>query len=266
MRKTHFCRMERPSRHFSHSVSEGGLEYYDWSFAKEQTASAVMKPHDDAEHIVHRLEAFSDIVIAFSLAQTAINLAVPQHAVDFFRHPIGLFAYVQTFVIVASYWWAQTKVFRFYFQPNRIMVFLNFASLAALALFVFTVQIWLRSGTGTEGIIAAKYYFGLFAITYALLACMFALGTRYRWSRLNAAERDDGIRRTVRVGFVVLGVVVGLMLPSAFLGNLGFAFGRAEARPHAEAVIPTTIVLGYIVGFFLGRIVTRFIPRTKIAS
>lgn len=225
-----------------------------------------MKTHGDAEHVVHRLEAFSDIVIGFSLAQTAINLVVPQHPVDFFRHPIGLFAYVQTFVIVASYWWAHAKVFRFYFQPNRIMIFLNFASLATLTLFVFTVQIWLRSGTGTEGIAAAKIYFTMFAITYALLACMFALGTRYRWNHLDAAERSDGIRRTVRLGFIVLGTVVGLMLPSAFLGNVGFAFGANAAHPHPEAVIPTTIVLGYILGFFLGRIVARIIPSTKFAE
>ena len=57
----------------------------------------------DREHVVLCLESFSDIVIAFGLAEIAFNLVIPAHAAMFVTHPIGIVAFVMTFAVVASF-------------------------------------------------------------------------------------------------------------------------------------------------------------------
>jgi hypothetical protein len=56
---------------------------------------------DESEkEVIHRLEAFSDIVIGFSLAQLGLSLTIPAHARDLFVHvrgATGLLALVITF-------------------------------------------------------------------------------------------------------------------------------------------------------------------------
>jgi hypothetical protein len=46
---------------------------------------------DESEkEVVHRLEAFSDIVIGFSLAQLGLTLIIPRHAIDLFSNGNGV--------------------------------------------------------------------------------------------------------------------------------------------------------------------------------
>jgi hypothetical protein len=61
----------------------------------------------------------------------------------------------------------------------------------------------------TEGTIAGAGYCGSFAIVYALLTVLFALGTRARWKALTVADRIGGVQATVRLGLISVGALVG---------------------------------------------------------
>jgi hypothetical protein len=45
-------------------------------------STRVQKPDDKAQHTIHRLEAFSDVVMGFCLAQLGLNLVLPSSSTD----------------------------------------------------------------------------------------------------------------------------------------------------------------------------------------
>jgi hypothetical protein len=216
--------------------------------------------HDPEHRVVHRLEAFSDVVIGFSLAQTALNLVVPPHAADFVNRPIGIIAFVFTFAVVASFWSTHNAIFRNFFVPYRLMVFVNFVALGAIVLQVFALQLWLHFGqTPTDGVAAARIYFGIFSITFFNLSLLSGLGTLYRWPDLTAALRRDGVRRTIRIGCTALG--------TALATGVAAGSGSVSILVSGERIVaaPSQFVLGLILGAIAGRIIawlaTRRMPR-----
>jgi uncharacterized membrane protein len=163
------------------------------------------------ERATHRLEAFSDIVIGFSLAQLGLSFVIPAHAIEFVTRPAGIFAFIVTFVVVGRFWWVNFLVFEHYFRPNRTMVALNFIALGSLLLQIFALQLYLHFAPLQEGVVASRIYFALFSLSYGIQGVMLALGLRYRWGALSPQLRRSG----VRILFSRFGVVVG-----SALGNL----------------------------------------------
>ena len=74
------------------------------------------------------MEAFSDIVIGFSLGQLALVLVIPAHAIDFVQRPEGIIAFLVTFVLIVRFWWLHFMIFEHYFEPSRLMIVCNFAT------------------------------------------------------------------------------------------------------------------------------------------
>ncbi len=97
----------------------------------------------DRARATHRLEAFSDIVIGFSLAEIGLSLVLPAHAIDFIAQPTAIFAFVVTFIVVVRFWWVHDMIFEHHFVPNRAMTACNFVALASLILQVFCLQLYL---------------------------------------------------------------------------------------------------------------------------
>ena len=127
----------------------------------------------DSDHTLSRIESFSDIVIGFSLAQTALNLFIPPHPADFITRPIGIIGFTFTFAVIATFWWTHSAIFRHFFVINRMMVFFNFVALALIVLQVFALQMWLHFGASTtDDVEAARIYFGIFALTQVTLALL----------------------------------------------------------------------------------------------
>ena len=205
----------------------------------------------DVAHVVHRLESFSDIVIGFALAQTALSLVIPTKPVEFYTNPLGITAYVTTFILVARFWWNHAEIFRHYFEPTRIAVFLNFAALAALGIFVFSLQVWLHPNQSVhEQDLAAKGYFLAYALTYALLAVLRLVGVRARREHLTAELRRHGVMLSIRALCISLGVAGGAFLaPPTGLGQGYFYVGVPIAA------VPLNIVIGAVAGALLSRIV-----------
>jgi uncharacterized membrane protein len=171
----------------------------------------------EREHrYVHRLEAFSDIVIGFSLAQLGLSLTLPPHVAYVLTHPYGLIAFAFTFVIVVGIWISHHRLFDRYFIPRRVTVLLNFVVLAFTLLLVYMVQVYTRfAPSKTEHQLAALLYFSVFSITYTLLGLLYVLSMRLRWKTLSGADRADGVGIAARISGVGLGLAIGLILLEA---------------------------------------------------
>lgn len=199
---------------------------------------------NDNPHIVARLEAFSDIVIGFSLAQAAINLVVTGSVESFFAHPLGIAAYLATFALVARMWWVHSKIMHRFFEPNRIMIALNFAALASLGLMIFALQLWMHRGNDVDGqMLALRFYFLCFGATVGLMAVMRALGVRYRWEHLQVAERRHAMRLSMLALISCVAMVAGALLPS------GHDFFGLSVRP-----MPANLLYALV----LSAVISRF--------
>ena len=127
------------------------------------------------ERTVQRLEAFSDIVIGFSLAQLGASLAFTKALT---LNPGGLAAFIISFAIVCSLWYFHHRLFERFFVPAALPIVLNFVWLANVVLLVF-VSVH-SAGTGFSERNPTLLYFGLYALAYAILAVQTALGMRER--------------------------------------------------------------------------------------
>ena len=204
---------------------------------------------DRDERLLHRLEAFSDIVIGFSLAQSALSLSVPDDVAHFQRmleHPWGFIAYVLTFCLVASIWWSHNRLFARYFVPNMLSIVLNFALLGFLVLFVFSIQILIKLKMAGG---PYEFYVLMFAAVYMLLAALYFIGVRGRRAYLTEAEVRNGLRKAVRTGGIALGI---------FAGTVALVVSGADSQMvKYYLAIPVAVVILTI------RIADRLVPALR---
>ncbi|HZT11708.1 MAG TPA: TMEM175 family protein, partial [Candidatus Baltobacteraceae bacterium] len=77
-----------------------------------------MDRDESEERSIHRFEAFSDIVIGFSLAQLGASLALPSRPIELFTNLIWLVAFLWAFAMVCSMWWFHHRFFTQLFVPR----------------------------------------------------------------------------------------------------------------------------------------------------
>jgi len=138
------------------------------------------------ERHVRRYEAFSDIVIGFSLAQLGVSLAIPAKASELFANPWWLVAFFWAFAMICAMWWFHHRFFAALFVPVTSLVLINFLWLAIVVLCVFSTQITVRFPTETG---VWRMYYVLFGLAYALLALSYRIAIRLRAGDLDAAGR-----------------------------------------------------------------------------
>jgi uncharacterized membrane protein len=170
--------------------------------------------HHIDERRVHRLEAFSDIVIALSLSEIAFNLQAPVRG-GILAHPIYLVAFLGGFTFVASIWWMHSRIFARYFIPDTAGIVANFVLLAATVLFAWAQQLFYRSGLDltTDVVYAASG-----GTVYALIGLLFLRGVRDQRLQLSQAERTLGTQRGRRA--LVFGIILLLSTAAAPLGSI----------------------------------------------
>ena len=162
-----------------------------------------------------RLESFSDIVLAFSLGQLAINSVIPAHAIDILTHPITLVAYALTFGIVVSIWTMHHRLFAEYFKATPLSTTLNFLTLGFVVFFSYTVQLYVHFRHATaagDDATAAAIYFTTFGIVLLLMGVLYALGTHDRREELTGPARTIGTRRATRLACMGVALLVGVPL------------------------------------------------------
>ncbi len=209
------------------------------------------------ERSTRRLEAFSDIVIALSLAQLGLTLVIPAHAIEFVTRPVGIFAFIVTFVVVGRFWWVNFFVFEHYFRPNRTMVAFNFIALGSLLLQIFALQLYLHFAPLQEGVVASRIYFALFSLSYGTQGIMLALGLRYHWSTLSPQLRRAGVRVLLGRFGVVVGSALGNLLATNDLAKIYIEVGKQYTL---VANLPTSVLVGTALGVIVGVLASWFVP------
>jgi uncharacterized membrane protein len=181
----------------------------------------------DDERTLHRIEAFSDIVMGFCLAEIGLGLSIPSTGATLANLGGNVFAFVASFSLVVMLWWNHHRLFKTYLVLTRATLFMNFALLGGLVLMLYFLQIGTRDIAMQGG--GPHFFLRLtllsFAAVYALLAGMFAIGVRARWSALSPKDFAWGIERTASmfsaaVAFAVVAAALGLTGGSFDVGGL----------------------------------------------
>jgi uncharacterized membrane protein len=203
-------------------------------------------PH---ERFVHRLEAFSDIVIGFSLAQLGTTLIVPRHAAAIVDNPGWLWVFGLTFALVCLMWWSHNRIFRLAFAATPITVILNFILLATIVLLVYLAQVFARLNAGStphDAMVAARCYFGLLAANYLITTLLVLANIR----ALGSSEPPEQLGYARRLG--TINAVAGVVVLAAVIASLPFGDDVAWV-PVLSLSVP--------IGFGLGRLAQRWNSR-----
>jgi uncharacterized membrane protein len=175
-----------------------------------------MHRDESEERLIHRLEAFSDIVMGFSLAQLALTLGRPDHAVDLFlkHHGATVIAFVITFAIVCSMWWSHHLLFTHFFVPRSATIVMNFATLGALLFAIYSVQLFIADlGDSTA--------FAMYATSFGTVALLLGVQFLYGWRvRKGALPADISLRGFGR-GLGLFGVGALFLLSASLSARYG---------------------------------------------
>ncbi len=189
-------------------------------------------PHGH-DHMLRRLEAFSDIVIAFSLSELAFSLQIPASANEIFIHPARYVAFVASFGVICSIWWLHNRLFAYFFVADAVGIVLNFVLLAAVVMVGFALQLFFRFED--VPIAVASYAFSL-GLLYGLIAVLYAKGLRDPRLSVEGEIRREAVSRARRCGVVSV----------VFLGSLvAYRWGSEAMEICWLAFIPAIGVLRF---------------------
>lgn len=207
------------------------------------------------ERLVHRLEAFSDIVIGFVLAEMAIMLAVPKDAPTFSDLRLSLAAFAGTFGLVAVLWYMHNRLFAYYFVANFPMIFLNFVMLGCLVVmgYLFGLALHFADRPGWTALFGLWFF--SFAAVYALMGAMYGLGAYLRRAELSPELFAAGVMRCGSA--VVVGVIFIF---------LGYEFARATNPNDLHLLSPWTGVAIAVLVLSFRVIGTRWLASRRAAS
>ncbi len=206
----------------------------------------MVDPRD--ERLIHRLEAFSDIVIGFSMAFLALNLGTKDIRIDEMLPHIT--AFVACFGVVALLWWLHNRLFAYYFVANAFTIIVNFTALAGIAVFIFTSTIVAEKMLGIAHehlrnvVPFLSLWMALYGIVLVLLGMLYGIGIRTRWNDLAYPVKRWGVARALNAG--VGGIV--LIFVSAQLSHLDSSLFPLIIVPSLLPLIAERWLTGYIVG------------------
>lgn len=203
----------------------------------------LVDPRD--ERLIHRLEAFSDIVIGFSMALLALDL--PTNAADVATLTPWLAAFLISFGFVALLWWLHNRLFAYYFTATPLAVGLNFAALAGIALFIFATTAvahkMLPAGPQSEMIPFFALWMGLYGAVLVLLGLLYAFGLRERWSELAYPIKHWGVARALNSGVGGLTLLAfALTIVRVAPGNFIYILPLALTAVVSEKLLTPRIV------------------------
>lgn len=179
----------------------------------------------DTETTLHRLEAFSDIVIGFCIAEMGINLLVPQHVRDVRTVEVGVIGFAVSFALISIVWWIHQRIFRVFFVLSRLTLLVNFTLLGSLVLMIYFQQIAVHFiSVGDRNVSeVTRWWLMSYGAVYSLLDAMLWIGLRERWRSLPAVELRWGMHRAsaLTVGaamFLTTGAGIADTFPGAVIG------------------------------------------------
>ncbi|MBV8147537.1 MAG: DUF1211 domain-containing protein [Candidatus Eremiobacteraeota bacterium] len=207
-----------------------------------------MRVEERDQHTVHRLEAFSDIVIGFCLAQAAVNLALPKGA-DGSTVWLNANFLLVSFGLVAVLWWLHHRTFSTLFVLTPGTVLLNFAILGSLVLSLYLLQVFIHAVASGQGVLLfLRLWIASYLLVYALMGALMLAGIVLRRGSLPADDLRWAVNRLV--------VVVASVLFLGYLTFSGFA-----AHPHGIIYISLAWAL---IMMLVGRVIVPLLLRTVI--
>lgn len=180
---------------------------------------------ESAKHFLHRLEAFSDIVIGFSLAQLGAVLVIPDHAITLVAHPQWLFGFALAFSVVCSMWFFHHRLFAGFFIPKPLPVILNFLWLAIVVLLVYATQLYVRS---MSDLVAVRMYYIAYSLAYGILGIQYLIAARIGANRAGA-YRGAVFTFLWTAPFVVCLVATSIFPPDSVNAATGAVFALTIA-------------------------------------
>jgi hypothetical protein len=186
----------------------------------------------------HRVESFSDLIMGFSVALLGLTLTIPAHTVQLFREPAWISVYCWTFAIIVSVWILHQRLFAAYFDPKPVALGLNFLMLALLVLLCFFVQVFGHMHDPADRLLALLAYIVIFSLIFLIMAVLYAIGLRARWSLLTPEQRLRGVATAVRITCLLLGLAGGLVASRFDPESLTFAIGVLVGAVLGRAAMP----------------------------
>ena len=189
-----------------------------------------MQSHDDRDrHTVHRLEAFSDIVIGFCLAQLGLNLVLPKGSNDVTGVWASTTFFITAFIFIALLWWLHHRTFSTYFVLATPMIIMNFGVLCGLILTLYFFESVVHVATsGQNPIIFFKLFAVSFALVYSLMGGTLLIGLLLRRPELAPSDVRWAISQLTTIAITVL-FFVGAAITAAHPARIIYAAAIAYA-------------------------------------
>ncbi|MDQ2662827.1 MAG: TMEM175 family protein [Candidatus Eremiobacteraeota bacterium] len=184
------------------------------------------------ERLLHRLEAFSDVVIGFSLAQLGLSLVIPARIAMLWHRPTPFIGFLITFQLICVFWYMHNRLFAHYFVPTRLNLILNFFALGSVILLVYSVQLYIHFPHERT---AVAFYAASLSLAFGFIAILFSIGLRERRVFLDAKELLWGRKRVARLGCISAALVI-FVLVASFLSD-----------PASEVVLTAFVAAGAVV-------------------
>ena len=166
-----------------------------------------------SKHTVHRLEAFSDIVMGFCLAQLGLNLPLPKSPADVTSVWASTMLLITAFVGIAIIWWLYHRIFSTYFVFSMPMVIVNFGMLCGLVLTMYLFECVAHEVAAGQNPVA--FFIALviaLCLVYAALAVMLLVGLRVRRDELSPSEKQWAIDQLASIAMSVPAAVAAIAL------------------------------------------------------
>lgn len=233
-------------------------------------------PKDHESHVdgfrwrsreITRIEGFSDAVFGFAITLLIVSLEVPRTSTELLETMRGFGAFVVTFGMLASMWYAQYLFFRRYGLEDRVTVILNLVLLFTVLFFVFPLKFLfgvmlgdptmrhakVMTAHGLEPAVLPEHraiIFLIFGLGFAAVFVVFHLLYRRAWNQrtklgLNEFEEFETryvMRRTqlaIMIGLAYCLLAVVQLMPD-------------KTRPQKYAVIAVNVImLAVFIGFML---------------
>jgi hypothetical protein len=216
---------------------------------------------------IHRIEGFSDAVLAFSVTLLVVSLEVPRTFAELLETMQGFVAFALAFALLLRVWYLQYQWFRRYGLEDAWTITLNGALLFVVLFFVYPLKFLftflVKSFTGQDtrvlmpdgmlhpaiGETDMRTLMIIYGLGYIALFGTFWLLYLHAWRRretleLNALERFDTrttlIEAASHVGIAALSVLIATIggyrwggiagLTYMLLGPCMFALGRTRGQ------------------------------------
>ncbi len=152
------------------------------------------------QHTIHRIEAFSDIVIGFCLAQLGLNLTMPKNGAELTVILANTAFFAIAFYFIVVLWWFHHRIFSTFFVTSKLTRITNCTMLGGLVLNQYFLQalVHVFAVDQNPDVLVRLYCFS-FAFVYLLLGVMLFVGLLARRATLPIKELHWGIQRIVNI-------------------------------------------------------------------